>query len=301
MRFREGPVGRNLLRLPGGERLLSMGGTLAGAYYWFKYRRYRVLPAMLWAIRQSRDDLTRRLLTNRLNHDERKRKYIPVHLRCLDGPLLARPDSTDRKVIEEIFREGVYRPILGWSFRSVVDCGANCGIFAAYAQSQAGDTLRRYVGVEPDPDAFELLSEMVRIRGLSDISSLLQVAVSAEDGTAAFDTSGESWVHRLSDQGGLRVQTLSINSILDRAGLTEVDLLKLDIEGGEKQVLECWPVWRDRVRCLVVELHDSWDPLDYDWFASCARASGFVPMREGSLFGRLPGAIREDVRPSNLG
>ncbi len=256
---------------------------------------------MHWAIRQSRDDLSRRLLTNRLNHDDRKRKYVPVHLRCLEGPLLARPGSTDRQVIEEIFRDGEYEPILGWSFRSVLDCGANAGIFAAYAQSQAGDSLRRYVGIEPDPEAFELLSEIIRIRGLSDISILLQVAVAAEDGTAAFDTSGESWGHRLSDQGDLRVQTLSINSILDRAGLAEVDLLKLDIEGGEKQVLESWPSWRHRVRCLVVELHEFWDPLDYDWFAACARASGFVPMPAGRLFGRLPGAIREDVRMSSLG
>jgi FkbM family methyltransferase len=256
---------------------------------------------MNWAIRQSGDNLTRRLLTDRLNPAECRKKYIPVRLRCLDGPLLARPGSTDRLVIEEIFRDGEYEPILGWCFRSVLDCGANAGFFAAYAQSRAGDTLRRYVGVEPDPDAFELLTEIIRIRGLSDISTLLQVAVSAEDGTAAFDTAGESWGHRLSDQGDLQVQTLSVNSILDRASLAEVDLLKLDIEGGEKQVLESWPTWRRRVRCLVVELHDFWDPLDYDWFAACARASGFVPMPAGRLFGRLPGAIRDDVSSSILG
>ncbi len=103
------------------------------------------------------------------------------------------------------------------------------------------------------------------------------------------------------DPDGDGKATLSINSILDRAGLAEVDLLKLDIEGGEKPVLESWPIWRHRVRRLVVEVHDFWDPLDYDWFAACARASGFVPMPAGRLFGRLPGAIREDLRPSILG
>ena len=190
----------------------------------------------------------------------------------------------------------MYRPIHGWTYRSVLDCGANGGLFAAYARSQGKDMLRAYVGVEPDPDSFELLSEMVRVRGMQPISTLFQAAVAGEDGTAKFDTSGDSWVHRLSDRGELEVQTFSVNSLLDRAGLDEVDLLKLDIEGGEKQVLEAWPTWRDRVRCIVVELHDFWDPLDFDWFASLARASGYVPMPEGTLFGRLPGAIREDVR-----
>ena len=155
--------------------------------------------------------------------------------------------------------------------------------------------LQTYIGVEPDPDSFEVLSEQLQIRGMRPISSLFQAAVAATDGTATFDIKGESWSHRLSDQGSLQVKTLSINSILDHAGLDQVDLLKLDIEGGEKQVLEVLPTWRKRVRNIVVELHQEWDPLNFDWFTSVVRASGHIPMSPGTLFGRLPGAVREDL------
>jgi len=262
-------------------------------YYWFKYRKHRELA---WAIRQSRDSLTRRALVDRLRDNERQAKYVPIHLRCVDGPLLARPLSTDRLVIKEIFGDKIYRPIRGSAFTSVLDCGANGGVFAAYAQSQAGSALRAYVGVEPDPDSFALLTELVHLRGMEPISTLFQGAVSDQDATASFNTDGSSWTHRLMEGGKLVVQTLTVNSILDRAGLKEVDLMKLDVEGGEKQVLEAWPTWCHRVKCVVVELHNFEHPLDFKWFASLAQASGYHPMPAGTLFRGLTGAVREDVR-----
>ena len=295
MRFREGAIGQKIGRVPGGKYVFLFGGSVTGIYYWFKYRKYGELAAVPWILFQSRDALTVRILTNRLKESERAKKYLPVHLRCVDGTLLVRPESTDRRLVKQIFGDGEYRPIDGWTYRTVLDCGANCGLFAAYAQSQGGAILQAYIGVEPDPESFDILSEMLQIRGMRSISRLFQAAVAETDGTARFDTTGDSWVHRLADQGSLQVRTLSINSLLDRAGLAEVDLLKLDIEGGEKAVMETLPAWRDRVRCIVIELHQNWHPLTFDWFASLVRASGYVPMRAGTLFGCLPGAIREDV------
>ncbi len=295
MRFRESAAGQTILRMPCGEQILSLGKSAIGLYYWCKHRHYRELFALPWIVCQSRDDLTRRILTNRLTESEATQRHLLANLRCVDGPLLVRPNSTDRKVIREIFAEGEYRPVHGWTYRTVLDCGANGGLFAVYAQSQAKGILQAYIGVEPDPESFELLTAMIRVRGMQPMSTLWQVAVAGVDGSSTFDTRGDSWQHRLSDQGQLRVQTLSINSLLDQTGLHEVDLLKLDIEGGEKEVLESWPTWRNRVRCVVVELHDVWDHLDFDWFASLARASGFTPMPPGALFRRLPSAIRDDV------
>jgi FkbM family methyltransferase len=293
MRFREGAIGQRILRLPRGEQILSLGKSMVDGYYWFKYKKHRHFA---WAVRQSRDSLTRRALVDRLTDDERQAKYVPIHLRCLDGPLLARPFSTDPQVIKEIFGDQIYRPIRGTVFTSVLDCGANGGVFAAYAKAQAGSELRAYVGVEPDPDSFALLTEQVRLRGMAPISTLMEVAVSDQDATANFDTNGNSWTHRLMEGGKLVVQTLTVNSILDRAGLQEVDLMKLDVEGGEKQVLESWPTWCHRVKCVVVELHNFEHPLDFNWFSSLARASGYHPMAAGTLFRGMPGAVREDVR-----
>ena len=87
---------------------------------------------------------------------------------------------------------------------------------------------------------------------------------------------------------------MSIGTMLDRAGLDEVDLLKLDIEGGEAAVLGAWPSWSRRVRCLVAELHQVDAPLDYPWFADRAREGGFTPFPAGALFRGHPAAVRDD-------
>jgi hypothetical protein len=83
--------------------------------------------------------------------------------------------------------------------------------------------------------------------------------------------------------------------LLDRARLDEVDLLKLDIEGGEKAVLESISSWRDRVNVVVVEGRGNERPFDYEWFAAVVRAAGFTPLPRSTLFFGLPCAVRNDV------
>jgi hypothetical protein len=89
------------------------------------------------------------------------------------------------------------------------------------------------------------------------------------------------------------VPGLRIESILDAAGLQECDLLKLDIEGGERTVLPEMPQWGPRVRAVVVELHDG---LDYAWFAAHARRANFHPYPAGELFLTHPSALRDAAR-----
>jgi len=53
------------------------------------------------------------------------------------------------------------------------------------------------------------------------------------------------------------VTAIDFLSLMDNAGLNEVDLLKIDIEGAERIVFtgDCEP-WLDRVRNIAIELHD---------------------------------------------
>ena len=247
-----------------------------------------------WFARAARDTLTWRALKGRLTASELDRPTLPIALRGLPGPLALRPRATDLKVVWELFGTGEYRPTRPWSFQTVLDCGANVGIFAAYARWRAGPGLGRYIGVEPSPESFALLEEQVRRLGLGPVATLYRAAASDRDGTARFSAEGESWGHRLDDSGTVEVRTMSIGTMLDRAGLDEVDLLKLDIEGGEAAVLGAWPSWSRRVRCLVAELHQVDAPLDYPWFADRAREGGFTPYPAGALFRGHPAAVRDD-------
>jgi FkbM family methyltransferase len=214
-----------------------------------------------------------------------------VSLRGLPRPLLCRAGSSDHRVIWEVFCNAAYQPRGPWWFASVLDCGANCGMFAAWARLRSGSRPFRYVGVEPDPSSFAALREQIARLGPGVTAELHEVAVAVHSGSARFDISGASWAHRLDDRGGLEVRTRTVGEILDAAGLEQVDLMKLDIEGGERTLLEALPEFGPRVKAIVAELHEE---LDFDWFAARAKRAGFVPFPTGQWFRGLPSALRED-------
>ena len=59
-------------------------------------------------------------------------------------------------------------------------------------------------------------------------------------------------------QDGSGIAALTIPEILDAEGWSTVDLIKIDIEGAEKELFEhpSHRDWLGRFRILVVELHD---------------------------------------------
>jgi FkbM family methyltransferase len=203
-----------------------------------------------------------------------------------------RPRTADLEVIWEIFHHREYELTKQLRFSTVLDCGANAGYFAAYAPLMAGSRLEVYVGVEPNADSFSLLEEQVALQDPARSVALYNLAVSNRDGVIRFRTSEDSRGHRIAEDGDVEMPTLTISTILNRSGIDVVDLLKVDIEGGEKLLLESIESWRDRVKSLVVELHDG---LSYDWFAALVRGAGFTPVPEGALFRACLGAVRDDV------
>jgi hypothetical protein len=52
---------------------------------------------------------------------------------------------------------------------------------------------------------------------------------------------------------------LPISSLIRDFGIDHIDLLKIDIEGAEKEVFEACD-WQDRLDSIVIELHDRYTP-----------------------------------------
>ncbi len=195
-------------------------------------------------------------------------------------------------VIWELFRGGAYRPLEPIKPRTIVDLGANIGVFAAYCVKAFGDGLERYVGVEPDAASFEILKENVDRLGLTDRSHLVRVAVADREGVDMFDTSGTSWSHCLSPDGSDVVDVRRLSTVLDDAGVERVDLLKIDIEGAESELLRDVDAWAERVDLLVAELHGD---FDFEAFRHALEPVGFDVSDAGALFAGNPGALRRGL------
>lgn len=126
----------------------------------------------------------------------------------------------------------------------IVDGGANIGLAVLRWKQLYPEVI--VDAYEPDPEVFETLKRNVgHLPGVQ----LHQAALASYEGTARFWSEGAD-AGRLSHRGALEVPTVRIAEQLH-----DVDLLKLDIEGGEADVLSDCRGRLDHVRYVFVEWH----------------------------------------------
>lgn len=145
--------------------------------------------------------------------------------------------------------------------RTIVDAGANIGMFSVWAALQRPET--RIIAVEPSPATFETLCRNVASNGLGERITTVRSALGAEAGERVMRTDADSTMHAVLSRGtvqidGVAVRCGTLSELLDGQGLAEVDLLKMDIEGAEYEVLLSTPAAvLARVRNINLEYHDS--------------------------------------------
>jgi len=71
-----------------------------------------------------------------------------------------------------------------------------------------------------------------------------------------------SWAFEVKPAGQeeLQIEGVSLNDIIINYGLARIDLLKIDIEGSEKEVFESNTEWITRVDHIIVEVHENMRP-----------------------------------------
>jgi FkbM family methyltransferase len=158
----------------------------------------------------------------------------------------------DMLVVRELFVDGDYRVPADRPVRTILDLGANVGISVRYLLARFPGA--RVIAVEPDPRLLPRLQ--ANVDGLPTVT-VHAAAVAPSAGTATLFSTREGWSSSLSPAAGGRpvpVRCMTVPELLDAAGLGRVDLVKLDIEGGEWPLLEAGAI-QDATACVVGELH----------------------------------------------
>ncbi len=182
-----------------------------------------------------------------------------------------RGTKADIGVIKQIFEDGdydlsklkryndiykAYRDILNKGYTPlIIDCGANIGASSLYLYKMFPEA--KVFAIEPDKDNFSFLKKNTRNVNIK----LLNCAVSSTSGQSVLVDTGEGeWGYRLGKEGeqGNVVNVNSMNQILD--GIENDNLtpfiLKIDIEGGEKELFSKNTSWFDDFYLAIIELHD---------------------------------------------
>ena len=160
--------------------------------------------------------------------------------------------TSDIVVLEDTFLRGHYEFSLEDEPEVIVDAGAHIGLVTVLFANRYPDC--RIIAIEPEPENFELLC--ANTEGYGNVTRV-NAALWFERARLEIHNPGdENWEYRFSASNDGKVLALTVSQIMEDLKVNRIDLLKIDIEGAEKEVMEHSLDWIDSVGAVVIELHD---------------------------------------------
>ena len=181
----------------------------------------------------------------------------------IDGlKLTLRPRTFDLYIVAEIFLENSYLipNLKAKSLETVIDLGANIGIFSLWIAQKYSP--KKIISVEMDKDNFNQL--LLNTKTNSDILSSGFVAINKAIYSSKTNLHYEKvlinkGMHNLTEKnfGKNTVQTTTLSEIIEDNNLKIIDLIKIDIEGSEKHLLnlENKEIFSEKVKYIAMEVH----------------------------------------------
>lgn len=141
----------------------------------------------------------------------------------------------DERFFADVFDNEEYKLVKNKKYGTVLDIGACAGEFSAYIYDDA----EKIYALEPFPPHFKELEDNVREFQLDKIKPF-KLALGSSNGEAKLSTLEDRGSNRLLSEdeprNSIMVQTKTLATFMKDEGIDHVDLLKIDIEGGENVV-----------------------------------------------------------------
>lgn len=198
-----------------------------------------------------------------------------------------RKGSTDFLVFEQVILNKEYSEIVNYihsigkanSIKTIIDAGANAGYTTRFlSKSFYGSKI---LAIEPDKGNLNVLRKNVSSNTSAKVE-ILEGGFWFEDSFVKIDHSfrdGREWsltLIRAEKEETEAIPCYSLKSTISKLGVTEVDLLKIDIEGGEQPIFENWAKNSNDlklVRNIAIEIHD--EVANREMICNVLKESGF--------------------------
>lgn len=194
------------------------------------------------------------------------RRRVTISIPGTDIPITVRLGSSDINVFQDIFISREY----GWKFSAkpevIVDAGGYTGMSAAFFAHQYPEAT--IIAIEPDAENFGLLKlNTARFPNVHPVHA----AVWSESGVISLTDPGYgSWGFQVATHTGHAtavavdeadpatglVRAVTFDEIIKEFNLDHIDLLKVDVEGSEKEIFASTESWISSVGAICIELHD---------------------------------------------
>jgi len=165
-----------------------------------------------------------------------------------------RPNTKDKDIFRHIILEDDYNIEFNFEPKIIIDAGAYAGFSPVYFANKYKQA--KIFAIEVDDDNYKtLLKNTKTYKNIVTYNKALwykktKLKINNVDVNKCSITVEEE----LADA---KTPTITINEIINDNNIDVIDILKIDIEGAEKDLFENAPhIWLSKIKVLIIELHD---------------------------------------------
>ena len=187
----------------------------------------------------------------------------PIHLSFLEHPVYFRGINSDAKMFEQIFVNKEYDVKIPFDPAFIFDLGANVGYASIFFANRFPGS--KIFAIEPEENNYRMAE-----KNLAPYKNtrLIKGAVWHQPEVISVVDKGYGEAAYMVEKGtgGNEIRAYTIREIMDLMGASQIDILKVDVEGTEKELFEHgYEEWLPSTKVLITETHDRYK-------AGCSRA-----------------------------
>lgn len=187
------------------------------------------------------------------------------------------PNAHVPEILEEIYLKHIYAPfLLGKKDLTIVDCGANVGMFSYYAKDYA----KRIIALEPSSMHRTTMQAMLDFNGITNVD-ILPYGMSNKTETKRLYLHGNTTAFSLTQMGQNipfeEIEVITVDDLFKLGRIDgKIDLFKVDPEGEEGKIFTSDAFKRnmDKFPVIVGEWHP-WCETSQGQFMTMFRDYGY--------------------------
>lgn len=227
----------------------------------------------------------------RASYAEALGTLVPVKVPGFRQPILLRAGTSDAQVfLQHIMQDEMAFPV-SRTPTHILDGGANVGLASLVLAKRFPEA--RIAAVEPEQENYRVLC--ANTQSYPNITPVNAALWRSDQPLYVHQgADGSSWSFRVSTaekEQHHAIEGITIPTLARRLGWPGFDLVKLDVEGGEKEIFDHGPdTWLDQTSVVAVELHDRFVPGCTEAVLGCLDPTLWVREAHGeyAVFRRPP-------------
>jgi FkbM family methyltransferase len=177
-------------------------------------------------------------------------------------PIFLRNDTFDIDIYRAILEDYEYDFAVKNKPKYIIDAGANIGMASIYFATKYENAI--IIAIEPEEENYKMLKRNTEnYKNIFTINAALwnisgEVSLFAADftSTLGYMTETNKSALKSSYKQIQLTRAITVEEIINQFNINSIDVLKMDIEGSEKEVFESCGNWIDKTNSIIIELHE---------------------------------------------